>query len=272
MLYYASLPNQGLCFLDNILMNDPQNNKNNNKISADSSAPAQADSLTYDMNKNDNFEQNEDALPKKAAIKSRIDAVFRSPMLTNILLAGLFSNSIYLFYNDYETFNRFSSLMMMVQLCCVTLFFLVRIAPARVSMKPIDWTTAIIGTILPMLIAPVSAANEIVFLMLLQFFGIFISIVAIISLNTSFAIVPALRKVKTGGLYSLIRHPIYFSYFLTFTCVVLQNFSLLNVIILAAIYAADIYRIKAEEELLSLDPGYELYKMRVRYRLIPYLW
>ncbi|MCK5373787.1 MAG: isoprenylcysteine carboxylmethyltransferase family protein [Alphaproteobacteria bacterium] len=190
----------------------------------------------------------------------------------NLILACLFANSIYLFYVDFDEHHRFSSLLMMIQMCCVTLFFLIRVAPSKVSMAPLDWAAAIIGTLLPMLISPVGAADEIVPLMLTQFFGIFISIVAIISLNTSFAVIPALRNIKTGGLYSLIRHPIYFSYFLTFTCVVLQNFSLRNVVVLLALYCVDIYRIIAEERVLSEDQDYIYYKSRVRYRIIPFLW
>jgi protein-S-isoprenylcysteine O-methyltransferase Ste14 len=240
-------------------MNDLPKHNENDEMSTDSNVSTTDDSLAS--------EQKEKATPL-----SYVENIFRSHLFTNILLAGLFSNSIYLFYADFETNHRFSSLLMMIELCCLTLFFLIRIAPAKVSMKPIDWIASIAGTCLPMLMAPVSADNEIIPLMLLQFFGIFISIVAIISLNTSFAIVPALRKLKTGGLYSLVRHPIYFGYLLTFTCVALQNFSLLNILAIIALYATDIYRIKAEEELLSIDPGYELYRMRVRYRLIPFLW
>jgi|GEM_PF-4788113 len=256
-------------------MNDPENNINNGTLPTGSNESSLSDSLATNDKKGYDKESGEDHKPvtlTPKTIKSRVEDLFRSPLLTNLLLAGLFSNNLLLFYHDYETSHRFSSLLMMIQVCCVVLFFIVRIAPTKVSMKPMDWTIAILGACLPMLISPVSADNEVIILMLTQFFGIFISIVAIISLNTSFAVVPALRNIKTSGLYSLIRHPIYFSYFLTFTCIVLQNFSLYNLIILIAIYAADIYRITAEELVLSEDPQYELYKMRVRYRLLPFLW
>ena len=108
--------------------------------------------------------------------------------------------------------------------------------------------------------------------MLLQLIGIFISIIAVLSLNNSFGIVPAIRNIKTKGLYSLIRHPLYFGYFVFITCIVLQNISAMNVVILVAIYAADIYRILAEEKILSEDHGYQTYKSRVKWRLIPFVW
>lgn len=262
-------------------MNDPQNPQKNDDSSTDSDtfpkddSPVTDDHENHDTQPEEYEEQEENQSPAPTGSKliiSYLDDLVRGHLLTNLLLAGLFANSIYLFYHDYDTNHRFSSLLMMIQVCCITLFFLIRIAPAKVSMKPLDWGMAVLGTCLPMLIAPVTADNEVVILMLLQFFGIFMATIATISLNTSFAIVPAIRNIKTGGLYSIIRHPIYFSYFLTFTCVVLQNFSLVNIVVLLALYATDIYRIKAEEKILSEDPGYDLYKMRVRYRLIPFVW
>lgn len=244
-------------------MNDPKNHQKDDETRTNPEEPEHNDSPE---------EETKPPLTEQNAILSHINDLMKGPFLTNLLLAGLFSISIFIFYNDYNTTHRFSSLLMMIQVCCVVLFFLIRVAPAKVSIKPMDWTMAILGTCLPMLIAPVSAEHEIALFMLLQLIGILIGIIAIVSLNTSFAIVPALREVKTGGLYNIIRHPIYFGYFLTFTCVVLQNFSLLNLIVLMALYATDIYRIKAEEKVLSEDPGYELYKTRVHWRIIPFVW
>ena len=281
MVYFFTVPDHKHFFPDNKPMNDPENSEKNEDSPIDSLSPEQSDSLPLSADENEKVpsddnqepekEENYTPSPRKSYL-SYISDLMRGHFLTNLILAGLFANSIYLFYNDYDVNHRFSSLLMMIQVCCITLFFLIRVAPSKISMKPMDWAMAILGTLLPMIIAPVGANDEVAFLMLAQFFGIFVGIVAVISLNTSFAIVPALREIKTGGLYTLVRHPIYFSYFLTFTCVVLQNFSFRNVVVLLALYATDIYRIMAEEKVLSKDPSYELYKMRVRYRLIPFVW
>lgn len=201
-----------------------------------------------------------------------ISTLTNGPLLTNIILAGLFANFVMIYYNQYDATPKFSTLLMMIQVSCISLFFLIRVAPSKVSMDPKDWTVAVLGTALPMLLFPVESAPEIAPLLLLQFIGIFISICAIISLNNSFGVVPAIRKIKTRGLYSLVRHPIYFGYFIFVTCFVLQNISPPNIIVLLSIYAADIYRILAEEKILSEDHGYQTYKSRVKWRLIPFVW
>ena len=215
---------------------------------------------------------SEDAQSDAEKTVGLIDRIISGPLLTNVIMAGLFANFLMIYYADFNENNKFSSLLLMIQISCLVLFFLIRVAPQKVSMDPKDWVLAIVGTALPMLVMPVAEPNEIAPLVLLQFFGIFISIVAIISLNTSFGIVPALRNVKTSGLYALIRHPIYFGYFIFMICAVLINFSIPNVIILLGIIGADIYRILAEEKILSEDDAYIAYKSRVRYRLIPFVW
>lgn len=190
---------------------------------------------------------------------------------TNIILAGLFSIAVHSFYLDYDINQKFSSLMMMIMMSCIVLFFVIRVAPSKVSSDPRDWVIAFLGTALPMLMQPTGAA-EIASLFLLQLIGLLIAIIGIISLNNSFAIIPALRNVKTGGLYGMIRHPIYFGYLLFMTCMLLQNISLPNAIIYFAIVGADIYRIIAEEKILSEHAQYELYKDRVKWRLLPFIW
>ena len=214
-------------------------------------------------------EDKEDAKKKK---NSTFSSITSGPIITNIILAGLFANFLIIYYNQYDETPKFSTLLMMIQVSCIVLFFLIRVAPSKVSMDPKDWIIAVAGTALPMLIFPASTPHEIAALLLLQFIGILISILAIISLNNSFGIVPAIREIKTKWLYGLIRHPIYFGYFLFITCMVLQNLTVMNVAVLFAIYAADIYRIIAEERILSEDPAYQSYKMRVKWRLLPFVW
>ncbi|MFP4098704.1 MAG: methyltransferase family protein [Alphaproteobacteria bacterium] len=201
-----------------------------------------------------------------------LEEVFKGPYMTNVIMAALFSNALILHYYSYIQSPRLSSLLLIIQLCVIVLFFLIRTAPKQVSKEPKDWIAAIIGTALPMLLSPVSAQDEIIPLMIIQFLGMIMSIASIISLNISFAVVPAERKIKKKGLYKLVRHPIYLSYFISLTCMVLQNFSVLNVAILLIFYAAETYRLTAEERILSKNPEYQRYKERVRYRLIPFVW
>lgn len=196
----------------------------------------------------------------------------RDSLWTNFILAGLFLNVLFYLYYDFSIHNKFSSLLMMIQVCIIVLFFLIRVYPKKVSFAPKDWAVALAGTWLPMLLYPSGNGTEIALFLIIQLLGIIISTFGILSLNSSFAIVPALREVKTGGMYRFMRHPIYFGYFLSFTCMVLQNVTALNIAILCVILGCDIMRIKAEEKILSEDAGYILYKGRVRWRLFPFIW
>ena len=96
-------------------------------------------------------------------------------------------------------------------------------------------------------------------------------IMSVLSLNYSFALVAAQRVIKTAWMYRFIRHPIYASYCLSLSGYVLTNSTLEN----GAVYIISILflylRILSEEKHLSLDPSYREYKLKVRYRLIPFI-
>jgi protein-S-isoprenylcysteine O-methyltransferase Ste14 len=135
------------------------------------------------------------------------------------------------------------------------------------------WAIAIIGTCAPLLIAPggdtwIPAAATVG----LMSFGLLCSISAKIFLRRSFGIVPANRGVQREGPYRAVRHPIYFGYLLAqigFFCV---NVSVVNAVVYSACWLAMVLRIRAEEEILSLDPDYAAYQQTVRSRLIPGIW
>jgi protein-S-isoprenylcysteine O-methyltransferase Ste14 len=75
--------------------------------------------------------------------------------------------------------------------------------------------------------------------------------------------------VRAGGLYRLVRHPMYAGYMLTHIGFLLVAPSLWNAAIYAAAWALLIARIYAEEQMLSQDAAYQALKTRVRYRLVP---
>ncbi len=197
--------------------------------------------------------------------------VKKDSIWTNLILAGLFCNFLYFYYVDFVTNHKFSSFLMMFQVFFIITFFLYRDYPKKVSFTPQDWAVALAGSWLPVLILPVDGP-ELGLATLFQFFGILISTAGIISLNNSFGVVPAVRKVKTRWMYSFVRHPIYFGYAISFSCIVVNNFSIFNLIVLISVITCDVLRIIAEERILSEEPMYELYKNRVKYRLIPYVW
>lgn len=81
------------------------------------------------------------------------------------------------------------------------------------------------------------------------------------------------QKVVDTGLYGVIRHPMYTATLLLFLSMPLVLGSWYALIAFAFYPAIIIVRLKDEENLLTMElPGYDEYKKKVRYRLIPFLW
>ena len=81
------------------------------------------------------------------------------------------------------------------------------------------------------------------------------------------------QEVVDTGLYGIIRHPMYTSTIFLFLSVPLILGSAFSFIIFLAYPFLIIKRIKYEEELLEKElNGYSEYKIRVKYRLIPFVW
>ena len=81
------------------------------------------------------------------------------------------------------------------------------------------------------------------------------------------------QTVVDTGLYGIVRHPMYAVTILLFLMMPLVLGSLFALIPMAFYPVIMIVRLKNEEALLSRElNGYEDYKKRVKYRLIPFIW
>lgn len=81
------------------------------------------------------------------------------------------------------------------------------------------------------------------------------------------------QTVVDTGLYGIVRHPMYAVTILLFLMIPLVLGSWYALIAFAFYPAIIIVRLKDEEALLTKElPGYEAYKQKVKYRLIPYIW
>lgn len=98
------------------------------------------------------------------------------------------------------------------------------------------------------------------------------SLAGLLSLGRYFGVRPALRGLATRGPYRLVRHPLYLSYVLADIGYNLQEWNYGTLMLVAAGWAAMIYRIHAEERVLSRDAHWADYTARVRYRLVPGIW
>ena len=98
------------------------------------------------------------------------------------------------------------------------------------------------------------------------------SVVCLVAIGKRFGVRPALRGLVTRGPYRLVRHPLYLSYVIAGIGFNLQASNLATLLLLFLGWASMVYRIRAEERVLSKNPGWPAYVGLVRYRLVPGLW
>ena len=102
--------------------------------------------------------------------------------------------------------------------------------------------------------------------------GQLIYIAALFSLKRSFGVVAANRGIKTGGLYRVVRHPVYAGLFLSNGAYVLQNMSVMNAAVYLTFVLLSLMRIVEEERVLCRDPDYAGYVCRTPWRVLPLIY
>ena len=100
----------------------------------------------------------------------------------------------------------------------------------------------------------------------------FLSFASLLSLGRWFGVWPAFRGLATRGPYRLVRHPMYLAYVLEDIGYNLNEYNLGTVLLVIAGWLSLLYRIHAEERILSRDAGWSSYVALVRYRVLPGLW
>ena len=100
----------------------------------------------------------------------------------------------------------------------------------------------------------------------------FLSIACLLSLGRRFGVFPALRGLTTKGPYRLVRHPMYLAYMLGDMGWNLQEWNFGTAVLVMAGWISLLYRIRAEERILSEDAEWSSYVALVRYRLLPGFW
>lgn len=81
------------------------------------------------------------------------------------------------------------------------------------------------------------------------------------------------QRVVDTGLYGIVRHPMYAATILLFLMMPLVLGSWYALIAFAVYPVVIVVRLKDEEDLLTRElPGYDEYKKKVKYRLIPFVW
>jgi len=167
---------------------------------------------------------------------------------------------------------RLSHLLLLFQLVLAAFFFIARQAPTAVSWHPWDVFTALLATFAPSFFSLESKTATKIGGLILQIIGNGLSIYAVASLGRAIGILPANRKIQTGGMYRVVRHPLYLSYQLANLGYFLNHPGIYNVAVALLCLLSQILRIFREERFLEHDPRYAEYKQRVRWRLIPFVF
>jgi protein-S-isoprenylcysteine O-methyltransferase Ste14 len=206
-------------------------------------------------------------------LRDNASALLRSRaanLATALLLAWLWGMFCYAHLQAWQHTGVLSHLLFAASESLVALLFLLRHEAAAVSAAPGDWLLAVAGTAAPMLFDPSGGGHAAGSGLVLA--GVLLQIGGLLSLNRSFGLVAARRQVKTGGLYRVVRHPLYVSYLLMYSGYVVVNPSLANLLLAVLAAALLVGRIGREERFLARDLAYQAYMDQVRYRLIPQLY
>ncbi|NMG43061.1 isoprenylcysteine carboxylmethyltransferase family protein [Aromatoleum toluvorans] len=190
---------------------------------------------------------------------------------SGVILSILWALFAIAHFNGFHLTGRTSLLMFGLAETAIGVFFLLRTQPKSCTTRPHEWVTALAGTFLPLFLRP-TTDTPIAIADWCLVLGSTVQIVGVLSLNRSFALVPALRELKTHGMYRFVRHPIYFSYLINYTSYLTANFSAENLLIILGSIGFLVARVFFEERHLSQTPEYRAYQDRVRWRLLPYVF
>lgn len=187
----------------------------------------------------------------------------------NVILSLMFLRFAMVHVQSLMDTVRVSTVLLLIKVLTDVFFYLTRRIPKEVSFNPYDWSIALAGTYAIVFFRPVPGSHDLFVGQFLQFGGMVLQIIGMLSLNRSIGMVPANRGIRTGGLYRFVRHPLYLSYTIAFLGFVINQPSYLNICIYVAALLLWILRLLAEERFLLQDEAYRAYAERVRYRMIP---
>jgi protein-S-isoprenylcysteine O-methyltransferase Ste14 len=208
---------------------------------------------------------------QQAQVYQRISLLLVLDLIERAAVAVFFTAMAWSFLYLWQESGSIVSLILLLSESSVVVFVLIRRSTSQVSVRPIDWLVALLGTTAPLLARPGGgeAWASIFMCVPLMLAGLALQIAAKLALNRSFGVVAANRGVKVSGPYRLVRHPMYAGYLMTQIAFLLTNPSAWNMAVYASAIVFQISRILAEERVLGQDPSYRAFATTVPYRLAP---
>lgn len=193
---------------------------------------------------------------------------------SNAGIGAVFTLFAYSAWQSWQLSGDARMLILAFQELLIVLLVITRHPSSHETRSPWDWAVAILGTMSPLFLRPggVHLPALLSISLGIQLVGAVLSTLAIFSLWRSFGIVAALRTVRTTGFYSVVRHPLYASYLVSYIGFFIANPSLANLLLIAFATICQYSRAVAEERILMNDPSYRTYIQTVRYRFIPFVF
>ena len=100
-----------------------------------------------------------------------------------------------------------------------------------------------------------------------------IAVASLARLGTSFSVMPEARRLITGGLYRVVRHPVYLGESIQWCGILVLFPSAIALSIIAIQLLLQVLRMDYEERVLrETFPEYEAYACRTSARLVPRLY
>jgi protein-S-isoprenylcysteine O-methyltransferase Ste14 len=188
--------------------------------------------------------------------------------------ASLFAVSV--FNSSNELFYQFNTLSLFKLI--YSLVFLIAVLKIKTKINSdTDFSTIFIVLIhltIPLLMAYEQNNNHSITMATLVTgsIGSLLSFYSLIDLGNCFYILPVNSQIKIHGMYSIIRHPIYFGYILIVFSKFISSVTFLNFILMLLFFVFTILRIFKEENLLKQNTEYLNYIKNVKFRLIPWVY
>lgn len=167
---------------------------------------------------------------------------------------------------------KISTVIQLIFYASLVFIYLIRSQSERISSSMTSNLIAVSGSVVGFLFLSDPKQQEIFIFQVIGIIGFFISLAGLWSLNKSFGVIAADRGIVTDGMYCFVRHPLYLGYLLTFSCFLIQNYTLWNLGVFISFLLLMTARLLHEEKLLEQNPEYVQYTKKVRWRILPYIW
>jgi protein-S-isoprenylcysteine O-methyltransferase Ste14 len=205
---------------------------------------------------------------------ARLSGLFRrdfSDAVARVLIGGLFLALSIRIARDFLATGRTTGLLLLASELLVVVLTVIR-RPASVVDR--RWHARLVTAISiagPLVVRPATTGGLLAdgCTAAISACGLFIVIVAKLSLGRSFGVMPANRGIICSGLYRIVRHPIYAGYVITDTGFLLAHPTWWNAVALVGADVALVVRALYEERTLGADAAYADYLGRVRWRIVP---